>query len=148
MSLRAFNMGCNVLAFDKNNKKYGMVCAWATQIDYDKLGLLVGGQSVTGKVISIDSFVGVSALAEGQEDIALKLGENHSNEGDKFEGIDCDQFETAVFIKNAKVKMLCQVKKVMCLVNSEDKFVILQVIKHTSNKDKKFLSLDAVYPEE
>lgn len=148
MSLQAFNMGCNVLAFDKDGKKYGMVCAWATQIDYDMIGLLVGGQSVTGKVIKLDRYVGVSALAEGQEDIAHKLGENHSNEGDKFEGIECEDVESAVFVKGAKVKMLCQVKKIMCLTNTEDKFVILQVLKHTSSKDKKFLPLNAVYPEE
>ena len=36
MSFQAFNMGCNVLAFNKDGKKYGMVCAWATQVDYDK----------------------------------------------------------------------------------------------------------------
>ncbi len=148
MGLQAFNMGCNVLAFNKNEKKYGMVCAWATQVDYDIIGLLVGGQSVTGKVIKLDDYVGVSALAEGQEDIAHKLGENHSDEGDKFEGIECEELESAVYIKGAKVKMLCQVQKIMNLTNSDDKFVILQVLKHTSNKSKKFLPLNAVYPEE
>ncbi|MCQ2801197.1 MAG: flavin reductase family protein [Bacilli bacterium] len=148
MSLQAFNMGCNVLAFNKDGKKYGMVCAWATQVDYDKIALLVGGQSVTGKVIKLDSFVGVSALAEGQEDIAHKLGENHSDEGNKFEGIECEEFESAVYVKGAKVKMLCQVQKIMNLTNSEDKFIILQVLKHSSCKSKKFLPLNAVYPEE
>lgn len=148
MSLRAFNMGCNVIAFNHNDKKYGMVCAWATQLDDDKIGLLIGGQSVTGKVIAIDKIVGVSALAEGQEEIAHKLGENHSNSGDKFEGIECEEVDSALFIKGSKVKMLCQVEKVMCLVNNEDRFVILQVIKHSSSKSKKFLTLDAVYPEE
>lgn len=148
MSLRAFNMGCNVLAFESNEKPVGMVCAWATQIDYDKIGLLVGGQSYTGKVLSTDQYVGVSALAEGQEEIAHKLGENHSNEGNKFDGVDIETFDSAVYVKGAKVRMLCQVQKIMCLVNSEDKFVILQVLKYKADKDKKFLSLDQVYPEE
>lgn len=148
MGLQAFNMGCNVLAFDKDGKRYGMVCAWATQIDYDMVGLLVGGQSVTGKVIKLDDYVGISALAEGQEDIAHILGENHSNEGNKFAGIDCEESDSAVFVNGAKVKMLCQVKKIMNLTNSEDEFVILQVLKHTSNKSKKFLPLNAVYPED
>lgn len=148
MDLRAFNMGCNVLAFDRDGKPCGMVCAWATHIDYDKIALLVGGQSFTGKVISIDKIVGVSALAEGQEDVAHKLGEQHSNESNKFDGVDLEHKDSAIFVKGAKIQMYCQVQKIMRLVNSEDKFVILQVLSYKSDKSKKFLSLDAVYPEE
>lgn len=148
MSLRAFRSGCNVLALSKNNKKYGMVCAWATMIDYDKIGMLVGGQSVTGKVLSVGDIVGVSALADGQKDIAYKIGENHSNVGNKFEGIEVVQDETALLIKDAKCQMTCKVLKIEKLIDPNDSFVILHVLRHTADKNKKFLSLEEVYPED
>lgn len=35
MGLHAVNMGCNVVAYQKNNQKYGMTCAWAMMIDHN-----------------------------------------------------------------------------------------------------------------
>lgn len=148
MSLRAFRSGCNVLALSKNDKKYGMVCAWATMIDHDKVGMLVGGQSVTGKVLKVGDIVGVSALADGQKDIAVKLGENHSNVGNKFEGIELVQDQTALLVKNAKCQMVCEVLKIEKLIDPEDSFVLLHVLRHASDKNKEFLSLEEVYPED
>ena len=148
MSLRAFNSGCNVIAFSKEGKKYGMVCAWAMHVDYDRLALLIGGQSVTGKNINVGDFVGLSALAEGQEVIAHQLGENHSDVGDKFNGIETEQAGIVVYIKDAKVKMYCEVSKINVLNSEGDKLVFPNVLKHTSDKNKKFLPLEAVYPEE
>ena len=148
MSLRAFRSGCNVLALTKNNKKYGMVCAWATMIDYDKVAMLVGGQSVTGKVLEIGDIVGVSALADGQKDIAFKLGENHSDVGNKFEGIELINDESALLVKNAKCLMTCKVLKIEKLIDPEDSFVVLEVLRYKSDKKKGFLSLEEVYPEE
>lgn len=148
MSLRAFRSGCNVLALTKNNKKYGMVCAWSTMIDYDKIGMLVGGQSVTGKVLEIGDIVGVSALAEGQKDIAFKLGENHSNVGNKFEGIELENDESALLVKNAKCLMTCKVLKIEKLIDPDDSFVVLHVLRHKADKNKEFLSLEEVYPED
>lgn len=148
MGLRAFRSGCNVLALTKNNKKYGMVCAWATMIDYDKVAMLVGGQSVTGKVLEIGDIVGVSALADGQKDIAFKLGENHSDIGNKFEGIELINDESALLVKNAKCLMTCKVLKIEKLVDPEDSFVVLEVLRHKSDKKKGFLSLEEVYPED
>lgn len=146
MGLRAFRSGCNVLALTKNNKKYGMVCAWATMIDYDKVAMLVGGQSVTGKVLEIGDIVGVSALADGQKDIAFKLGENHSDIGNKFEGIELINDESALLVKNAKCLMTCKVLKIEKLINPEDSFIVLEVLRHKSDKKKDFLSLEEVYP--
>lgn len=148
MSLRAFRSGCNVIAVRKNSKNYGMVCAWATMIDYDKIGMLIGGQSVTGKMIHPCDLVGVSALAEGQEEIAHKLGENHSGEGNKFEGVDLINKDGALLVKGAKCHMICEVSKIVKLVDPSDSFVVLQVLKHEADKNKEFLSLEAVYPED
>lgn len=148
MSLRAFNSGCNVIAFAKEGKKYGMVCAWAMHTDYDRVVLLIGSQSVTGKIINVGDFVGLSALAEGQEDVAHKLGENHSDVGDKFAGIEIEPSGVALYIKDAKVKMYCEVAKINVINGEGDKMVFLNVLKHTSDKNKKFLPLEAVYPED
>lgn len=148
MSLRAFRSGCNVIATRRNGKNYGMVCAWATMIDYDKIGMLVGSQSVTGKMLAPGDLVGVSALAEGQKEIAVKLGENHSNVGDKFAGIEVEEKGDAVLIKDAKCQMVCEVKKIVKLVDPRDNFVVMQVLSSTSDKEKQFLSLEEVYPED
>lgn len=148
MSLRAFNSGCNVIALQKDGKKYGMVCAWAMHTDYDRVALLIGSQSVTGKIINVGDFVGLSALAEGQEDIAHKLGENHSDVGNKFEGIEVESSGVALYVKDAKVKMYCEVAKINVINGEGDKMVFLNVLKHTSDKNKKFLPLEAVYPED
>jgi hypothetical protein len=36
MGLSVFNYGANAVCFEKNGRKYGMICAWATQVDYEK----------------------------------------------------------------------------------------------------------------
>ena len=72
--LRAFRCGANVLAFNKNNQNYGMTCAWAMMIDYSKIAMLIGGQSITGQNLELGLNVGVSALAEGQQEIAKVFG--------------------------------------------------------------------------
>ena len=41
--------GVHVIAYIKNNKKYAMTCAWSMLCDYDKILMLLGSQSVTGK---------------------------------------------------------------------------------------------------
>ena len=148
MSLRAFRCGCNVIAYEKDNRKYGMVCAWATMVDYDHIGMLIGSQSVTGRNLKIGDIVGVSALAEGQTDISLKLGETHSDECDKFEGIETINMNGSIVIKDAKVEMLCEVRKVEKLTGSDDVFVVMQVLSSRHNKRKEFLSLEKVYPED
>ena len=85
--VRAFNAGCNVVAIEKNHKKYAMTCAWATMLDYDKVGLLIGSQSETGKVLEVGDICGISALSHKQRDIANLIGEHHSSEFDKFKSI-------------------------------------------------------------
>jgi hypothetical protein len=42
-------------------------------VDYDKLICLIGSQSVTGKNIAKNDFIGVSALNKKQKDIAERL---------------------------------------------------------------------------
>ena len=145
--MHAFRMGNNVIAYHKNGIKYGMTCAWATMIDYDHIAMLLGSQSVTGNNLAVGDVVGVSALANGQKEISLQIGTNHSDELDKFEGVPVIEDKTAILIKNAKVQMICKVFKIMKLVDENDNFVILKILSSNVDKSKEFLSLEEVLPE-
>ena len=107
--LTAFRAGANVLAYRKDNINYGMTCAWAMMIDYSKIAMLIGGQSVTRKNLQLGQKVGVSALADGQQIIARIMGTSHSDATDKFENIEYINKNDMLLIKNAKVLMECEV---------------------------------------
>ncbi|MDD3865759.1 MAG: hypothetical protein PHC32_05490 [Candidatus Izemoplasmatales bacterium] len=141
MALEAFNAGCNIIGIHKCGRNYGMCCAWAQMIDYDKLSMLIGSQSVTGQILLPNDIVGVSALAQGQNTIALQLGEGHSDQIDKYANIKFHRDQSAILIDGAKVTMKCRVLKIMHLFENEtDCFVLLQVIHSQQEQDLSFLS--------
>jgi len=141
MSLHAFNAGCNIVAIRKNGHDYGMCCAWAQMLDYDRIGMLIGAQSVTGMVLEKGDVVGVSSLAEGQERIANQLGEGHSDRVAKFAGIPHTLAGTAILVDGARVRMICEVFDIMRLSGIEsDRFVVMTVKKHETDAKKRFLS--------
>ena len=107
--LRAFRAGANVLGYKKNDINYLMTCAWAMMVDFDKIAMLIGTQSVTGNNLEIGMNVGVSALAEGQQEIARIMGTTHSNEINKLENVSYTQDQNMLLINNAKVLMKCEV---------------------------------------
>lgn len=143
MGLKAFNMGANVLAFEKNQKKYAMTCAWATMVGYEKVGMLIGSQSVTGSMLKVGDICGISALSSKQKDIAKFIGENHSDEVDKFKDIKYSQNQSAIYIDGAKVVMEAQVAEIYHFKDiEEDSFVIFNVISYIEDSKRKFLSAD------
>ena len=135
--LRAFRAGANVLAFTKDNKNYAMTCAWAMMIDYQKIAMLIGSQSITGQNLSINQQVGVSALADGQQQIAKIIGTTHSNENDKFFDISYTNKDDMILINDAKVLMQCTVEKIQDI--DGDLLVFLQVNEFTENEQVEFL---------
>lgn len=147
MSLHAFLMGNNVIAYKKNNVKYGMVCAWASMVDYDHITMLLGSQSVTGNNLEVGDIVGVSALAKGQKNVSLQIGGSHSNEINKFENIAIIEKNSAILVQNARTLMICKVEKIMKLVDENDNFVVLKIVESNEDKTKEFLSLDEVLPD-
>ena len=147
MGLHAFLMGNNVIAYKKNNIKYGMVCAWASMVDYDHITMLLGSQSVTGNNLEVGDIVGVSALARGQKNISLQIGGSHSNEINKFENIAIIEKNSAILVQNARTLMICKVEKIMKLVDENDNFVVLKIVESNEDKTKEFLSLDEVLPD-
>ena len=135
--LRAFRTGANILAYNKNDINYAMTCAWAMMIDYRRIAMLVGGQSVTGQNAEIGLKVGVSALADGQQEIAKIIGTKHSNEFNKFENIKYTQKESMILIDEAKVLMECVVDEIQNL--DGDLLVFLKVEDFNENENKQYL---------
>jgi len=136
MELKAFNYGANAVCFQKNGRKYGMICSWATQVDYDKIVMLLGAQSVTGKNISRGDIIGVSALSSRQEDVMNTLGFNHSDEVDKFQNINFTVKDSAILINNASVNMVVEVIDVLHLAGiEEDNLVYGQIKSFTVGDD-------------
>ena len=141
MNLKAFNYGANAVCFLKNNHKYGMICAWATQVDYDKIIMLLGSQSVTGRNIEKGDIIGVSVLSEKQVDVMNALGYNHSNEVDKFKNIDYTLTDTAILIDNASVRMVVEVLDVIHLNGIEEDNLVYGLIRSYSTNEEKMLTI-------
>ncbi|KOA19217.1 hypothetical protein CLHOM_23230 [Clostridium homopropionicum DSM 5847] len=139
MELSAFNYGANAISYIKNGKKYGMICAWAMQADYDKILMLLGAQSVTGKNISKGDIIGVSSLNENQKHIVDTLGDNHSDETDKFTNIKYTIEDSAILIDDASNGMIVEVLDVLHLEGIEKDNLIYGLVKSfTSNDSKKY----------
>lgn len=139
MGLNAFNMGCNILAIEKNNQKYAMTCAWATMVGYDKVGMLVGSQSETGKVLEVGDICGISALSSNQRNIANFVGETHSTEVAKFKDIKFIQDQSAIYIEDAKVLMKAQVVEIVHFKDIEDdNFIVFNVLSFSEDSNKMF----------
>ena len=140
MSKYPFVMGCNVIALNKNGRDYGMTCAWAQMIGFDKIMMLIGSQSDTGKVIESGDIVGVSALNSDQEKISNYIGSTHSKKVEKFKDIEVERINSAILIKGAKTRSICIVKEILHLEGiEEDNLVILDIKEIESSDDKKFL---------
>jgi flavin reductase (DIM6/NTAB) family NADH-FMN oxidoreductase RutF len=132
--------GANVIAFNKEGHKYAMTCAWTTHVDYEKIMMLIGSQSYTGKALKVGDIVGVSALAKGQGKEAVHFGSKHSNTFDKFKDYKYEEDGSAILIPNAKNKLVCRVEDITHVKDDpDDLLVLLTVLKHQENKDASFL---------
>jgi flavin reductase (DIM6/NTAB) family NADH-FMN oxidoreductase RutF len=84
----ALTHGCYIVTTVLDGRMYGMTCSWATQVDFDKVLLVLGGQSSTGRAIRKSGIFAVSVLSCAQKDLALRFGANHSSRKDKFAGVE------------------------------------------------------------
>jgi flavin reductase (DIM6/NTAB) family NADH-FMN oxidoreductase RutF len=139
MELSAFNYGANAVSFIKNGKKYGMICAWAMQADYDKILMLLGAQSITGRNIRKGDIIGVSALNENQEDVVDALGSDHSDTADKFKNVKFTVKDSAILIDDASNRMVVEVLDVLHMPGIEEDNLIYGLVKsYESNDTKKY----------
>ena len=135
-NLRAFNHTVNVVAYKKNDINYAATIAWGMQVDYDKVVLLMGSQSVTGNNITKDDIIGVSALSKDQIFVATKLGENHSDQIDKLADVSINVSESAITINGASREMVVKVINVLNLEKiEEDNLIYGEVISFKENND-------------
>lgn len=141
MELNVFNYGANAVCFIKNQKKYGMICSWATQVGYDRVLMLLGAQSVTGKNIRRGDIIGVSALNENQQDVVDALGYNHSDNTDKFANIKYKIKDSAILIDDASICMTVEVLDVLHLEGIEADNLVYGSIKSFVTNDYKMYSL-------
>ena len=136
MGFRAVDHCVTIVAFEKNQRKYGMTCAWCMMVDYDKIVCLLGTQSVTGRNINKGDIVGVSSLSTDQKEIALSFGDGHSDEIDKFSQCEINQNNTAITIKESCREMVCEVIDVLHLEGiEEDNLIYLKVKNYVENND-------------
>jgi len=139
MELSAFNYGANAVSYIKNGEKYGMICAWAMQADYDKILMLLGTQSITGKNIRKGDIIGVSALSENQQEIVDALGLSHSDDTDKFINIKYTINDSAILIDDASNCMIVEVLDVLHLEGIKEDNLIYGLVKsYVSNNSKKY----------
>jgi len=141
MEDRVFNYGANAVCFEKNGRKYGMICSWATQVDYDKIVMLIGAQSVTGKHIAKGDLIGVSVLSVRQEDVMNTLGNSHSDEVDKFKHLDYTLKNSAILINNASVNMVVEVIDILHLPGIEEDSLVYGLIKSYTKSDEEMLTV-------
>jgi flavin reductase (DIM6/NTAB) family NADH-FMN oxidoreductase RutF len=137
MELSAFNYGANAVSFIKDEKKYGMICAWAMQADYDKILMLLGAQSITGKHILKGDIIGVSALGENQQNVIDALGSSHSGTADKFKDIRYTIDGSAILIDGASNCMVVEVLDVLHLEGIEKDNLIYGLVKSVVSSDSK-----------
>ena len=96
----------------------------------------MGSQSVTGNNIKKDDIIGVSALNKDQISTANQLGDNHSNEVDKLNGIVINTEGSAITIKDASREMIVKVIDVLHLEKiEEDNLIYGEVISFKENND-------------
>jgi len=103
--------------------------------------MLIGAQSVTGKNISKGDIIGVSVLSTQQENVVNILGNNHSDEVDKFLNIDYTLNNSAILINSASVNMVIEVIDVLHLPGIEEDSLVYGLIKSFTKSDKPMLTI-------
>lgn len=130
-----FEQGANIIGI-KKDINYVMTCAWAMQLDDDKICILLGSQSVTSRNINVGDVIGVNPLSSNQKDLALKIGDGHSNEINKLEGVKFHYDDKAILIDGAKVNIKAKVIDVLDPLKNGDKLIVCHIISLVKNEGK------------
>lgn len=130
MAIKAVDHNVNIIALEKNGRRYAMCCAWVTQVAADKLIAAIGPQSATGKVIAKGDTLGFSNLTSEQKHIAFQIGDlnTHSDTADKLAGIAIHTDGGAIFVDGARAEAKCAVLDVLHLPGIEAKNIVYMQI--------------------
>ncbi|MFA6860769.1 MAG: flavin reductase [Bacilli bacterium] len=135
-----FANSVNVLTLEKNQKFYAMTLAWATQIDFDRFIMCVGGQADTGRQLQVGDKIGLSVLSPEEEKEAFKIGATHSTQTNKKEMADFELLNGVYVVKGAKNQLVGEVIKIDHYPEAiEDSIVQVKVLDAKINKEKDFL---------
>lgn|GEM_PF-4268032 len=88
------------------------------------------------------SAIGVSVLSAQQEDVMDQLGNHHSDQVDKFTGLDYRLEATAILINNASVTMVVEVLDIYHLPGVEEDNLIYGLTKSYTKTDLPMLRPD------
>ena len=130
MEIKAVDHNVNIIALEKNGRRYALCCAWVTQVAEDKLIAAIGPQSATGKVIEKGDTLGFSNLTTEQKHIAFKIGDlnTHSDTADKLTGIPFHTDGGAILIDGARAEAKCTVLDVLHLPKIEAENIVYRQI--------------------
>ena len=135
------NSGVNIVAFEKNDHKYGMTCAWMMQVDEDQLLMLLGSQSETANKIEEDDIIGISSLSLGQEEIAELFGTKHSKKVNKFAKVSYEKEDGALMICKASNMMKCEVISVGRITDNDEDYLVQVRVLSRANNNRPFMSM-------
>ena len=141
MKFKSIDHSVSIITINKNNKNYGMTCAWAMQCDYDKLLCLLGSQSETLTMIEKGDVVGVNVLSKEQTEIALLFGEKHCSEIDKFVNVKYKTDKSAILIEGSVNLLTCEVIDILHLNEIEEDGLLYLRIVNAIECDKEYLHM-------
>ena len=141
MKFRPFNQTISILSFKKGKEIYAATYAWFTQVGESEVCGLLGEQSVTTHNLQIGDFCGISVCSKEQKDVALYIGDTHSNEVDKLLGLPYFVDGTgAITLKGSKVTMIAEVIDVIHLKGIEsDSLVYFKIHEYRENEKLDYL---------
>ncbi len=136
MKFRPFNQTVSILAFKKEKEIYAATYAWFTQVGENEVAGLLGEQSVTTHNLKIGDFCGISVCSKEQKDVAVYIGDTHSNEVDKLLGLPYFVDATgAITLKGSKMTMIAEVIDIIHLKGIEaDSLVYFRIHEFRENE--------------
>lgn len=146
MKYRPFNHTISILSFKKGKDIFAATYAWFMQVGEDQIVGLLGDQSVTTHNIKVGDYVGLSVCSKEQLDVALYIGDTHSNEVDKLLGLPYFvDASGAITLKNSKVTMILEVVDIMHLKDIEaDSLVYFKIIEYKDNQKLEHLLMSDI----
>lgn len=136
MKFRPFNHTVSILAFKKEKEIYAATYAWFSQVGESEVVGLLGDQSVTTHNLKVGDFCGISVCSKEQKDVALYIGDTHSNEVDKLLGLPYFVDSTgAITLKGSKCTMIAEVVDIIHLKGIEaDSLVYFKIHEYHENE--------------
>ena len=146
MKFRPFNQTVSILAFKKEKEIYAATYAWFTQVGEEVVVGLLGEQSITTHNLKVGDYCGISVCSKEQKDVALYIGDTHSNEVDKLLGLPYFVDSTgAITLKGSKVTMIAKVVDIIHLQGIEaDSLVYFKIVEYHSNEKLDYLIMSDI----